>query len=426
MTRPRVDLASALMLPGLMAALALAVVAALGLQPAEVLGDLAAGGASYVLRTVAAGAIVVGAAGGVLGSFAVTRRQSLLGDAVSHAALPGIFLVFMAWSAAGLSGAAFAGRHLPEARSLPVVLVGALAAGLVATAMILTAARLTRLKEDAALAVTLSSFFGLGIVLRSYLQTHPGRFGNRAGLEAFLYGSTSTMSRDDVLAMAAVTGVAVLAVVVLWKELKLLAFDPDYLATLGYPVRALDILLTGLIVAAVIVGLQMVGVILMSALLIAPAVGARQWTDDFARLVGLAVVFGAASGLVGVVASSARANVATGPIIAVYALGLALASLALAPNRGLAWRAVRQARQRRRFQVDTLVLHLDGHAAAPTRADLAAQLGWAPGLSAAVVDRAAAAGLVAPADGRVALTTAGHAHVRAVLADLAGAAGQAP
>ncbi len=412
------SLASVILLPAVIAVLAAMLFAVLGIGPGALADFLSDGFGSYVVTTVASGAIVLGVMGGVLGSFAVMRGQSLLGDAVSHSALPGIYLVFMAWSVLGAEGARVLGFVLPGARSLPVVLFGALATGLIATALIVVTVRETRLKADAALGLTLATFFGVGIVLRSLLQTRSNAFGNRAGLEAFLYGTAATMTRDDVRVMAFLAAAGLLIIALLWKEFKLLSFDPNFLDTLGYPVRALDALLTSLIVVSVIIGLQMVGVILMSAMLIAPAVAARQWTDRFAGMLGLAALFGVTSGVVGVIASSMRASLATGPLIAVFASGLALASVIVAPNRGVLWQAVRAARQRRRFAVDTLLIHLEHRPEGADSHATAQELRWSGRRLAGTAKRAMRAGHIQPNGGKLALTPEGDAHVKAVIASI--------
>jgi manganese/zinc/iron transport system permease protein len=317
------------------------------------------------------------------------------------------------------------GRTLPEARSLSVVLFGALVTGLLSAGLILATTAVSRLKEDAALGVFLASFFGLGVVLRSYLQANPTTFGNRAGLEAFLYGSIATLTPNDVALMALPTAAALAIVAALWKELKLVSFDPDYLSTLGFPTRALDAMVTVLIVVAVVVGLQMVGVVLMSAMLIAPAVAARQWTDRLGPMVTLACLFAMASGLIGIVASSLRAGLSTGPVIAVYATGVALASLVVAPERGLAWRAIRQRQVRRRFAVDTLLLHIAQHVAAQpdaaavlSEATLAQQLQWTAPQVRRTVARGVDARDLLRAQSGVVLTASGRARVEAVLDEL--------
>jgi manganese/zinc/iron transport system permease protein len=376
---------------------------------------------SYVLRTVTSAGLLLGLAGGVLGSYAVLRGQSLLGDAVSHSALPGIYVAFMSWSLLSARLSAPAGG-LPEARSLAVVLAGALASGLLASALILVAARRTRLHEDAALAVTLASFFGAGLMFRSWLQNNPTYFGNRAGLESFLYGSIATITRSDLMVMGGLTITALVIVAVLWKELKLLAFDPTYLQTLGYPARALDVLLTVLIVVSVIVGLQMVGVVLMSAMLIAPAAAARQWTDRLGVMVCLAALVGGAGALAGIVASTLRAGISTGPLVALYVSAAAICSIIVAPNRGLLWREMRIARQRQQFALDTLLIHLGQHTAsgeAVTIDALPRQLSWRPKRTTELLGRAQAAGLVTR-DARLSLTAAGETHVEQALAQLGG------
>ena len=400
--------------------LAAVVFVALRVPPAEAWSVLQQTWGHYVIRTASAGAAVLGIAGGVLGSFAVLRRQSLLGDAVSHAALPGIYVLFMAWSVAGLAGVAIGSWRLPEARSLAVVLVGALITGLLATVLIFVADRMTRLKEDAALGVALATFFGLGVVLRSWLQGHPESFGNRAGLEAFLYGSIATMTAADVAMMALPTLVAVIVVAALWKELKVLAFDPEYLGTLGFPARGLDALLTILIVVSVVVVLQMVGVVLMSAMLIAPAVAARQWTERLGPMVVLACLFGAISGLVGVAASTLRPGLATGPVIAVYATGVAVASLLLAPERGVAWRALESRHLRGVFATDTLLLHLAESTGPVTPTDACSQLGWSPRALSAAMSPALAHELLTSSEKGLALTATGDSHVRDLLVRLEG------
>lgn len=292
------------------------------------------------LRVVALGSIGLGLAGGVLGTFAVLRRQSLLGDAVSHAALPGIVLAFM------LTGT-----------KAPLVLVlGAAAAGWIASLIVLAITRHTRIKDDTALGVVLSVFFGFGLVLLTYLQKQPG--AAKAGLDRFLFGQAAAMLREDVAVILAVGGVAIAVLVTFWKEFKLLAFDPDYAACLGYPVRMLDVLLTSLIVAAIVIGLQAVGVVLMSALLVAPAAAARQWTDRLGVMAGLAGLFGAGAGMLGAVISSTTEQLPAGPSIVLCASVVVAVSLLAAPNRGMIWQAVRRWRHQRRLGLEALLCDL--------------------------------------------------------------------
>lgn len=294
----------------------------------------------YTLRTVALGSAALGTVSGALGSFAVLRKQSLLGDAISHAALPGIALAFL------LTGS-----------KAPLVLVlGAAAAGWVGTLVVMRVVGTTRVKEDAALGIVLSVFFGFGLVLLTYIQKRPD--ASQAGLDRFLFGQAATLLQRDVWMIAALGAVALGGAVLLWKEFKLLAFDPDFGATLGFPMRVVDVLLTSLLVLSIVIGLQTVGVVLMSAMVVAPAAAARQWTDRTGPMVALAGAFGAAAGVAGSVISSLTERLPTGPTIVLCLTAVVLVSLAFAPNRGLAWERVRDRRGRARLQTAAVLLDL--------------------------------------------------------------------
>jgi len=278
----------------------------------------------YTLRTVALGAGALGIVSGALGSFAVLRKQSLLGDALSHAALPGVALAFI----------------LTGTKGQLVLMLGAAIAGWIATLFVGLIIRHTRIKQDSALGLVLSVFFGFGLMLLTFIQQRAD--ASQAGLDRFLFGQAAALLQSDVITMAAVGGVAIALMLIFWKELKLLSFDTDFAVTLGFPVRALDILLTTLLVLAIVVGLQTVGVVLMSAMVVAPAVAARQWTDKLAFMVAGAAGFGAISGVIGAYVSSREPNLPTGPAIVVCVTAFAIFSLAFAPNRGLVWSRVRQ------------------------------------------------------------------------------------
>mgnify|MGYP006291625705 CR=1 FL=1 len=294
----------------------------------------------YTLRTVALGAATLGIVGGGLGSYAVLRGQSLLGDAISHAALPGIALAFL-----------ITGSKAP----LPLML-GAAATGVLATLLIIGVTNTTRVPYDSALALALSAFFGVGLVLLTYLQQHAG--AAQAGLDSFLFGQAAALVEHDVVVMAVLGGIALLAMLLFWKEFKLLAFDPDFGRSLGLPVRALDIVLTTLLVVAIVIGLQTVGVVLMSAVIVAPAAAARQWTDRLGVMVALAAAFGALSGVSGAVMSGMTANLPTGPTIVLCMGGIVIVSLLLAPNRGLLWQWWRQRRTSRRLRQERVLCSL--------------------------------------------------------------------
>lgn len=294
----------------------------------------------HTLRTVALGAGLLGLVSGALGSFAVLRKQSLLGDAISHAALPGIALAFL----------------LTGSKATPVLVLGAALAGWIGTLAVMHITDTTRIKEDAALGIVLSVFFGFGLVLLTYVQKRPD--ASQAGLDRFLFGQAATLLERDVVLIGGLGAAVLIGTALFWKEFKLLAFDPDYGASLGFPMQRVDVLLTTLLVVAIVVGLQTVGVVLMSAMVVAPAAAARQWTDRTGRMVLLAGAFGAASGVAGALVSSSAQHVPTGPTIVLCLTALTLASLLLAPNRGIAWAAVRDARSRRRLHTDRVLSDL--------------------------------------------------------------------
>jgi len=303
----------------------------------ELLNDLLF---DYTVRTVALGAATLGLVSGALGTFAVLRRQSLLGDAMSHAALPGVVIAFM----------------LTGSKAPLVLIVGAALAGWLGTLCLIAIVRYSRIKEDSALGLILSVFFGLGLMLLTFLQRSPD--ARQAGLNNFLFGQAATLLERDVVTMAVVGGLALLLMALLWKEFKLLSFDRDFGSSLGFPMQVLDVVLMSLFVIAIVIGLQAVGVILMSAMLVAPAAAARQWTDQLSIMMLLAAVFGAISGVVGAMISSLGRGLSTGPVVVLCISAIVLVSLLFAPNRGLVWAWARRQQNRRRLRLKPVLRDL--------------------------------------------------------------------
>lgn len=285
----------------------------------------------YTLRTITIGTALLGAISGLLGSFAVLKKQSLLGDAISHAALPGIALAFI----------------ITQSKSTPVLLIGALASGVIGALWVRGIIRRTHLKTDTALGIILSVFFGFGILLLTYIQKLPQ--ANQAGLDKFLFGQAATLIASDVYILLAVLLLSIAVIVLFWKELKVLVFDEAYAQTLGFDTQKLDILITFFIVVGIVVGLQTVGVILMSAMLLAPAAAARQWTNRLHIMLLLAALFGASSGIFGSAISAYQPQLSTGPIIILVASVFVILSFTFAPNRGLLMKNLKHWRNRRDF-----------------------------------------------------------------------------
>jgi manganese/zinc/iron transport system permease protein len=325
----------------------------------------------YTFRVVALGAAALGATSGALGTFAVLRRQALVGDAISHAALPGIVLAYL----------------VTGARGSLALLVGAAVTGFLAVLLVGAVVRTTRVKADSALGIWLSVFFGVGLVLLTYVQRRPD--ASQAGLDRFLFGQAATVLRDDVWTMA-ILGAAVLAVLAaIWKQLKVLAFDADFGSTLGLRMRSTEILLTILLVVAIVIGLQMVGAVLMSAMVVAPAAAARQWTNRLGPMTVLAAAVGAGAGVVGAIVSSEVERLPTGPTIILVATAFVALSLLFAPHRGIVVRSIESRVARRRLGLAAVLADL---------AELERQHGGA-----AHGHQAATIGVMAEADATVAL-----------------------
>ena len=195
--------------------------------------------------------------------------------------------------------------------------------------------RTTRVKNDASLGLVLSVFFGVGLVLLTWLQSRPD--AAQAGLDTYLFGQAAALVERDLVVMAVFGGGALLVALLFWKELKLLCFDPDFGSTLGLRMRALEVLVTALLVVAIVIGLQLVGVVLMSAMVVAPAAAARQWTDSLGVMTLVAAGIGAAGGAAGALVSAQAARMPTGPTIVLALTLLVVGSLLFAPHRGLVW-----------------------------------------------------------------------------------------
>jgi len=258
----------------------------------------------HTFRTVALGCSLLGMVSGILGCFAVLRKQSLLGDAVSHASLPGVCLAFL----------------FTNVKETEVLLFGALVTGVICIGLIQLIQNYTKIKFDSALALILSVFFGLGLVLLSYMNKLPG--SNKSGLNKFIFGQASTFIERDVNVIF-ITGIILLVIIVLfWKELKLVSFDSDFAK-------------------------KAAGVILISAMLISPAVAARQWTDKLSVMVILSAIFGGISGFFGTLISISQENLPTGPIIVVIISLIVLFSILFSNKRGIIFKIIRNNQKRK-------------------------------------------------------------------------------
>ncbi|MCI0684183.1 MAG: metal ABC transporter permease [Gemmataceae bacterium] len=286
-------------------------------------------GLEYNEALVLYGASLLGAAAGVIGCFAVLRGRALTGDALAHAALPGLCVAFLWYGAL----------------SMPALLAGAAVSGVLGIGVITALRRWTRIKEDAAIAIVLSVFTGAGVVLLSVIQNQ--RASGQAGLQGFIFGSTASMNFQDVMLITGLALVALMVVTAAFKEFKLVSFDAAFARAQGWPAFAIDFTLMLLIVVAIVIGLPAAGVLLMAALLVVPGAAARFWTDRLHVMLILAGLFGAAAGLTGAGVTITIA-IPTGPVIILAAATIFVISMLFAPRRGLIarQREDRQLRQR--------------------------------------------------------------------------------
>jgi manganese/zinc/iron transport system permease protein len=290
---------------------------------------------NYNTRLVVLSTTLLGIAAGLVGSFLLLRKRSLMGDALSHATLPGVAIAFAAMVALGGSG-----------KSLPGLLLGATLSGIAGVATMLVIRHTTRLRDDVAMGFVLSVFFGVGVASLRMVQSMPG--ASAAGLESFIYGKTASMVHADFLLISIVAGLSSLTCLVFLKEFLLLCFDDGFAASQGWPTLFLDILLLTLVTAVTVIGLQSVGLILVIAFLITPPTAARFWTQRLVPMLLIAALIGGMSGWLGASLSALTPQLPAGAVIVIVAAALFLLSMLFAPVRGVIPRRVQQGRLRRK------------------------------------------------------------------------------
>ena len=281
----------------------------------------------YTLRYVALGSAILGVTSGALGCFTVLRKQSLFGDALSHAALPGIGFAYL-----------FAGT-----KDSLFLMLGAAVFAWFGGIVTLAIANTTRIKQDAALGITLSVFFGLGIVLLTYLQSIGG--ASQGGLDRFLFGQAASLIETDVINLGLLAAGCFAVLIVFFKEFKISTFDGAFGQSLGFPTKYLNALLTSVIVVAVVIGLHTVGVVLMVAMLIAPATAAKQWISSLKNMLILSALFGGISGIIGSIISSTTEGMSTGPVIVITITAILVISLIFSPKQGYLFQHLRKRKQ---------------------------------------------------------------------------------
>ncbi len=299
-------------------------------------------------NNVLLGATLLGCAAGVVGAFAMLRKRALMTDALAHATLPGIAAAFLLADAFGFT-----------AKSLPLLLVGAAVTSVLGVFGVHLIVTRTRLRQDAAIGIILSVFFGVGVVLLSaipLLTTTPA-----GGLNSFIYGQAAALQRAEVWTIGAIGAATTLTAFALRKPLALLCFNDSFAQSIGWPTRRLDLALMGLIVLVTIAGLQSVGLIMVVALLIIPPAAARFWTDRLGVMLIIGMLLGGLTGYCGAAISALVPNTPAGAVIVLTGGVFFLFSMLFAPRRGVLAETFRRIRLHLRIASDHMLESLHDH-----------------------------------------------------------------
>lgn len=276
--------------------------------------------------------MILGIAAGTIGCMAFWKRQSLLSDALAHAALPGVVIAFLLYGE----------------KSLFVLIVGAAFSALVGAVFIQWISTSTRISEDSAMGMILSIFYGLGIMLLTIANRTAG--GNQSGLDTFIFGQAASMVKSDVMTMLSLALLVIFVVIAAFKEWKIYLFDPQFAKGLGLSIKGMNGLYIALLVTTIVIGIQAVGVILIAALLIIPPVSARYWSHSFKAMLWLAAFIGGISGAVGTTISALGSGWPTGPFVVIVAATLFVISLIFGKEKGILIKYISYRLQRK--QVD--------------------------------------------------------------------------
>lgn len=364
----------------------------------------------YNTRLVLFGSGMLGAVCGLVGVYLLLRKRSLIGDAICHASLPGIALGFFAsvWSGG-------------DGRDTNFLLAGAAITGVAGALTVLGLRRWTSLKDDAALGIVLSVFFGCGMALLSLVQQTSE--GNAAGIEGFIYGNTAGIMANDAILIAIACSLVATTLLLLRKELQLLCFDAAFAASQGWPTFAIDLTLLACILIVVIVGTSIVGVLLIIAMVVIPPAAARFWSDRLSWNLVVSTSIGIASGLLGALSSLVIERVPSGAAMVLFAAALFALSMLFGKKHGLLWRAL-QLRSLRTQADDEHAMRsmyewLESRQLRPEKQgtlrsetipllELSRMHDWPPNRLRSVLARLEGSGfLLQQTDGRVALTASG-------------------
>ncbi|PWJ40063.1 metal ABC transporter permease [Sediminitomix flava] len=289
------------------------------------------------VRWVLLAVLLMSSSTSIVGCLSFLRKRALIGDAVSHAILPGICLSFL----------------LTQSKDPVYLMVGAVITGSLSIWCIDFIVSHTKLKPDTALALILSVFYGIGIVLLTHIQTL-GMAG-QSGLDKFLFGKAASMVASDVRLFSTTSLIIILTVVFGFSAFRMVIFDRGYATSVGLPVKKIELLITFLTVLAIATGIQAIGVVLMSAMLITPAAAARYWTHSLSKMMIIAVIIAGISAYLGTLVSYIQPKMPTGPWVVVFLTFLAFISIIFGAKRGRLFSVYRRLQNKRRIQDENVL-----------------------------------------------------------------------
>lgn len=272
---------------------------------------------NYTFKIVLLGCSLLAIISSIVGNFAVLKKESLLADGVSHASLAGVCLAFL----------------ITKSSKLYILLLGAFFISIICIYLIDIIQKNTKVKFDSIIALFLTTFFGVGLVLLSYLKKIPG--AKKAGLNKFIFGQASTLLLKDIYLIIGISVILLVIILIFWKEIKISIFDKEYAKTLGIDSEKIGFLVSFIIIVNIIVGVQIAGVILITSMMIIPSVAARQWSNRLNVIVILSIIFSLISSFVGVTFSSLNSTLPTGPLIVIVLSSILIISLLFSHKRGI-------------------------------------------------------------------------------------------
>lgn len=262
-------------------------------------------GYAFMQRALIA-AVLIGAVCAVLSCYLVLKGWSLMGDAISHAVLPGVVLSFV--------------------MGLPLA-IGAFAAGLTCALLTGYLKENSRVKEDTVMGIVFSGMFGLGLVLFTKVETEQH-------LSHILFGDMLGITRQDLIEVAIIAGVTLPIIIAKWRDLLLYCFDPQHARAIGLPLGVIHYGLLVLLALTIIASLKAVGIILVVAMLVAPGAIAYLLTDRFSRMLIIAAAVAIGSSVLGTLVSF-HIDGATGPCIVLIQAFVFVLAFLFAPRRGV-------------------------------------------------------------------------------------------